>query len=148
MGEHRVALSWQKGDAAFTYETYTRDHDIAFKSGAAHLAVSASPAYRGDAGKADPEDLMVAAMSSCHMLSFLAIAAKKRLTVLSYQDDAVGFLEDDGGQLWIARAILRPKIVFETEPDAQTVAQIHHMAHQACFIANSVKTEIRVEPRS
>ena len=147
MAEHRIALNWQKGDAPFTYEAYPRNHDIAFKTGAAHIAVSASPAYRGDAGKPDPEDLLVASMSSCHMLSFLAIAAKKRLTVLSYQDDAVGFLEDDGGKLWITRAILRPKIVFETEPDAETLAHIHHMAHQACFIANSLKTDIQVQPR-
>ena len=147
MSEHRIALNWQKGDAPFTYETYSRNHDVAFKAGAAHMTVSAYQAYRGDAAKPDPEDLLVAAMSSCHMLSFLAIAAKKRLTVLSYRDDAVGFLEDDGGTLWIARAILRPTVVFETPPDAHTLAQIHHMAHQACFIANSLKTEIQVEIR-
>ena len=97
--------------------------------------------------KADPEDLLVAALSSCHMLSFLAIAAKKKLTVISYQDDAVGFLENDGGKLWITRVILRPKVVFETDADAETLAEIHHLAHEACFIANSVKTDVTVEPR-
>ena len=147
MAEHRIALTWHKGDAPFTYQAYSRNHDIAFKSDTVHMAVSASPAYQGDAGKPDPEDLLVASMSSCHMLSFLAIAARKRLTVLSYQDDAVGFLEDDGGRLWLTRAILRPKVEFETAPDAQTLAQIHHLAHQECFIANSVKTDIQVQPR-
>src|SRR5215212_8243742 len=88
MSEHRIALEWQKGDAAFTYEAYTRNHTIRFKDGQETLIASASPPYRGDGSRADPEDLLVAALSSCHMLSFLAIAAKKKLVVTSYQDDA------------------------------------------------------------
>jgi organic hydroperoxide reductase OsmC/OhrA len=84
------------------------------------------------------------------MLSFLAIAAKKKVTVDSYQDDAVGFLENDsskqgGGKWWLARVILRPKVT--SSADAATLAEIHHLAHQACFIANSVKTDVTVEPR-
>ncbi len=145
MSEHRIALDWQKGDTAFTYEAYTRNHTIGFKDGREILTASASPAYRGDAGKADPEDMLVAALSSCHMLSFLAIAAKKRLTVTSYQDDASGFLESEGGKLWMTRVILRPKV--EIDADRQALMQIHHMAHEACFIANSVKTDVTVEPR-
>ena len=146
MGEHHIALSWDKGDAPFTYDAYPRNHTIAFKDGAEKVTASASPAYKGDAGKADPEDMLVAALSSCHMLSFLAIAAKKRLTVHSYRDDAVGFLENDGGKLWMTRVILRPKVAIDT--DAETLAQIHHMAHEACFIASSVKTDVSVEPQS
>lgn len=145
MSEHRIALDWKAGDGAFTYESYTRNHSIQFKDGAQLLAASASPVYRGDADKADPEDMLVAALSSCHMLSFLAIAAKKRLTVTSYRDEAVGFLENEGGKLWITRVILRPRV--ESDADPETLMQIHHLAHQACFIANSVKTEITVEPR-
>jgi len=145
MSEHRIALSWEKGDVPFTYDAYPRNHTIAFKSGQETVIASASPAYKGDGSKADPEDMLVAALSSCHMLSFLAIAAKKKLTVNSYQDDAVGFLENDGGKLWITRVILRPKVAIDT--DAQTLSQIHHLAHEACFIANSVKTEVTVEPR-
>jgi organic hydroperoxide reductase OsmC/OhrA len=149
MSEHRIALEWNKGETAFTYETYPRNHTIQFKGGCSKdgqdLTASASPTYRGDAAKADPEDMLVAALSSCHMLSFLAIAAKKRLTVTSYQDDAVGFLENEGGKLWITRVILRPRV--EMDADPETLMQIHHMAHEACFIANSVKTEITVEPR-
>lgn len=145
MSEHRIALDWSLGDAAFTYEAYPRNHLIRFKDGQETLTASASPVYRGDGSKADPEDMLVAALSSCHMLSFLAIAAKKRLTVTSYQDEAVGFLENDAGKLWITRVILRPKI--EMNADAETLMQIHHMAHEACFIANSVKTEVTVEPR-
>lgn len=149
MSEHHIALHWEKGDAPFTYDAYPRNHTISFKNGQDTLIASSSPAYRGDGGKADPEDLLVAALSSCHMLSFLAIAAKKRLTVHSYRDDAVGFLENDsstgsGGKLWIARVILRPSVVIDA--DAETLAHIHHRAHEACFIANSVKTRVSVEP--
>jgi organic hydroperoxide reductase OsmC/OhrA len=145
MGEHRIRLNWTDGGKPFTYETYPREHTISYKNGQQVMATSAAPAYRGDGIHADPEDLLVAALSSCHMLSFLAIAAKKRLAVKSYQDDAVGFLENDGGKLWITRVILRPRI--ESDIDAATLEQIHHMAHEQCFIANSVKTGISVEPQ-
>src|SRR5579863_5869990 len=115
MAEHRITLNWEKGDAPFTYDAYPRNHAIAFKDGPETLIVSGAAAYRGDGSKADPEDLLVAALSSCHMLSFLAIACKKKLTVKSYQDDAVGFLEDEGGKPWITRVILRPKVVIDTD---------------------------------
>jgi len=147
--EHRIALNWEKGETPFTYEAYPRNHTISFKNGQETMIVSASPAYKGDGNKADPEDMLVAALSSCHMLSFLAIAAKKKLTVHSYQDDAIGFLENDsstgGGKLWITRVILRPQVVIDA--DADTLAHIHHLAHEACFIANSVKTQVSVEVR-
>src|SRR3569833_958529 len=105
MSEHRIALSWEKGDAPFTYDAYPRNHTIAFKNGQETVIASASPPHRGDGSKADPEDMQVATLSSCHMLSFLAIAAKKKLTVTSYQDDAVGFLEYDGVKLWMTRVV-------------------------------------------
>ena len=146
MAEHKITLNWQKGDAAFTYDAYPRNHQITFKDGVAKT-FSAAPAYRGDASKGDPEDMFVAALSSCHMLSFLAIAAKKKLTVLSYDDEAVGFMEKEGGKLWITRTVLHPKVRFETAPDAATLAEMHHQAHELCFIANSVKTEVTVEPQ-
>jgi organic hydroperoxide reductase OsmC/OhrA len=151
MSEHHIALNWEKGDGPFTYDAYPRNHAIGFKNGQETVIFSSSPAYKGDASKADPEDLLVAALSSCHMLSFLAIAAKKKLTVHSYRDDAVGFLENDAsdgkaGKLWISRVILRPKVAIDA--DAETLAHIHHLAHEACFIANSVKTQVSVEPRT
>ena len=149
MAEHKISLSWSRGEAAFTYDAYPRNHEITFKNGAP-VTFSAAAAYRGDASKGDPEDMLVAALSSCHMLSFLAIAAKKRVSVESYRDDASGFLENDlsiggGGKLWMARVILRPQVVCSA--DAATLADIHHLAHEACFIANSVKTKVTVEPR-
>jgi organic hydroperoxide reductase OsmC/OhrA len=150
VAEHRIMLSWEKGEAPFTYDAYPRNHAIAFKNGQETMIASGATAYKGDASKADPEDLLVAALSSCHMLSFLAICAKKKLTVKSYQDNAVGFLENDSadgkvGKLWMTRVILRPKVVCDA--DAATLEHVHHLAHEACFIANSVKTEVTVEPR-
>ena len=144
MAEHKIALNWVRGDAPFTYETYPRNHTIAFKNGAP-VTFSSAPAYKGDPARGDPEDLLVAALSSCHMLSFLAIASKKKVNVESYEDDAVGFLENDGGKLWMTRVILRPKVVCSA--DAAQLAEIHHLAHAACFIANSVKTSVSIEPR-
>ena len=145
MAEHRIRLVWEKGDAPFTYNDYPRNHTLSFKNGQESLTASASPAYKGDAGKADPEDLLVASLSSCHMLSFLAICAKKRVTVTHYEDDAVGFLENDNGKWWVARVILKPRVACDA--DAAVLEEIHHQAHEACFIANSVKTDVRVEPR-
>ena len=145
MSEHRIHTSWTNGDAPFAYETYSRIHSIAFKDGGDTVTVSAAPVYRGDGKHADPEDMLVAALSSCHMLSFLAIAAKKKIILDSYEDDAVGFLENDGKKFWIAKVILRPRVV--SNADAATLAEIHHLAHEACFIANSVKTSVIVEPR-
>ena len=145
MAEHKIRLTWNDAGKPFTYEAYPREHQIAFKDGQDTLTASASPAYKGDGRHGDPEDMLVAALSSCHMLSLLAICTKKKITVQSYEDDAVGFLENDGGKLWITRVILRPKVVCSA--DAATLEQIHHLAHEACFIANSVKTEVTVEPR-
>ena len=144
MAEHRIALKWFKGDVPFTYEAYPRNHTIAFKGGAP-VMFSAAPAYKGDPAKGDPEDMLVAALSSCHMLSFLAICAKKRITVEAYDDEATGWLENEDGKLWMTRVVLRPKV--RTDAAAEILAEIHHLAHEACFIANSVKTRIVVEPR-
>lgn len=148
MAEHRISLAWDDGGKPFTYESYPREHQILFKDGQS-ITASAAPAYKGDGVHADPEDLLVAALSSCHMLSFLAICAKKRIVVKSYRDNAVGFLENDmsqggKGKLWVTRVILKPQV--DAGADAATLAQIHHLAHEACFIANSVKTQVLVEP--
>lgn len=146
MSEHRVAVTWKGDGQPFRYATYTRNYDVAFKGGATRVTGSAAPDYKGDATRPDPEDMLVAALSACHMLSFLALATKKQLSVESYEDDAVGFLENDNGRLWIARVILRPKVLFAAAPDPAVLAELHEHAHQACFIANSVKTDVRVEP--
>jgi organic hydroperoxide reductase OsmC/OhrA len=142
MAEHKITLAWTDGGKPFTYDSYPREHAVTFKNGQT-MTVSAAPAYRGDGVHGDPEDLLVAALSSCHMLSFLAICTKKKVTVKSYRDDAVGYLESEGGKLWMTRVILRPQV--DCDADAAALEQIHHLAHDACFIANSVKTVVSVE---
>ncbi len=106
--------------------------------------------FRGDADRVDPEEAYVASLSSCHMLTFLAICARKRLTVDAYEDDAVGFLEKGRtGIVGLARRCFRRGCVSRRErmSNAETLDQLHHLSHEECFIANSVKTEITVEPR-
>ncbi len=107
--------------------------------------------FKGDADRVDPEEQFVAALSACHMLTFLAICARKRLTVEAYEDNAEGFLEKGAnGKLQMTRVTLRPRATFAagTEIDAAKLADIHHKSHEECFIANSVKTDVAVEPQS
>jgi organic hydroperoxide reductase OsmC/OhrA len=149
MSEHRAQISWQRTTPDFTYESYSRDHEWRFPDGPT-VPASASPQYRGHAGRVDPEGALVAALSSCHMLSFLAIAARKRLTVETYSDDAVGHMEKNAdGRLAVTRVTLRPRVTWAVGADvtAEVLDKLHHQSHVECFIANSVKTEITVEPQ-
>jgi organic hydroperoxide reductase OsmC/OhrA len=149
MSEHRAVVKWSRTSADFTYMSYNRDHT--WRMGQTDVPASAAPAYRGDAAKVNPEDALVAALSSCHMLTFLAIAAKKKFPLDSYEDEAVGVLEKNTkGKLAVTRVTLRPKIVWA---QGVTVSQdelsaMHHSAHEECFIANSVTTDVKVEPRA
>ncbi len=150
MSEHHATIDWNRSSADFTYDSYNRAHQMRFKDGAIVLAASAAPAFKGDADRVDPEEAYVAALSSCHMLTFLAICARKRLSIDAYEDHATGFLEKgDTGKLWMARVILAPRVTFGAgvEVDAQLLEQLHHMAHDQCFIASSVNTSITVTPR-
>ena len=149
MAEHHAGVRWKKTTDAFTYETYNRAHEMVFKGGAIRLPSSSAPAFRGDADRVDPEEAYVAALSSCHMLTFLAICARKRLTVEGYEDDAVGFLEKgSNGKLWVARVVLRPRVTFASgnEPGEPELHAIHEQSHAECFIANSVNTDVSVAP--
>jgi len=146
MSEHRVTIDWQRGEADFRYETYPRDHLWRFEGGV-EVAASAAPDYLGSAERVDPEEAFVAALSSCHMLTFLALAARKRLVVESYRDRAVGVLEKNAdGRPAITRVALRPEVRFAEAPPEAVLAKLHHQAHEHCFIANSVTTEVTVEP--
>jgi organic hydroperoxide reductase OsmC/OhrA len=148
LSEHHAGLHWTRTSADFSYDSYNRAHEMRFKEGAIVLPASSAPAFRGDAARVDPEEAFVASLSSCHMLTFLAICARKRLTVDAYDDDAVGRLEKgENGRLWVGHVTLRPRIRFAdgvTLTPAQ-LAELHHRAHEECFIASSVKTEITVE---
>ncbi len=148
MSDHRVSLRWDRREPGFDYETYSRDHMLEFGSGL-QVPVSAAAEYKGNADLVDPEQLLVGALASCHMLTFLAIAAKKRYTVDSYRDDAVGELgKNDDGRFALTKVTLRPSIVFsgDRRPDADALAAMHASAHKHCFIANSVTAAVSVEP--
>jgi organic hydroperoxide reductase OsmC/OhrA len=149
MSEHHATITWRRETPDFTYDGYDRTHKIRF-GGGVEIDASSAPEYKGRAEVPNPEEELVAAMSSCHMLTFLAIAARRRLTVDSYEDDASGVLEkNDAGRLAITRATLRPRVRFSGKaPTAEELEKLHHSAHEQCFIANSVSTDIRVEPRS
>lgn len=150
MSEHHAGVRWTRATDTFAYETYNRAHELVFKSGSIRLPASSAPAFRGDADRVDPEEAYVAALSSCHMLTLLAICARKRLTVDSYEDDAVGYLEKGtDGKPWVARVTLRPLVRFAagTTPDPAALHAIHEQSHGECFIANSVKTDVSVAPQ-
>lgn len=149
MSEHKATIEWTRQSPDFSYESYNRDHDWSFDGGT-RVRASAAPAYLGNEACVDPEEAFVASLSSCHMLTFLAIACKRRFVVDRYRDEAVGTLaKDSAGNLAITKVTLRPEIAFggERAPTPEELRTLHEQAHHACFIANSVKTEIVVEPR-
>jgi organic hydroperoxide reductase OsmC/OhrA len=148
MSEHRATVAWRRTSDSFDYDAYNRDHEWTFECGV-RVPASAAPDFRGNPGHVDPEEALVAALSSCHMLTFLAVCARKRLVVDSYDDQAVGYLEKNAeGNLAVTRVVLRPRVRFggEGPPPDDELAQLHAKAHHNCFIANSVRTEVTVEP--
>lgn len=150
MSDHRIKLQWSRTTPDFDYKTYNRDHAVTFKNGKS-VQMSAAPAYKGNPQSVDPEEAFVASLSSCHMLTFLALAANRKLVVDEYIDDAVGHLEKNAnGKLAITRVTLRPQITFAdgVTQDEQTLHALHEKAHHECFIANSVTTEVTVESPS
>ena len=147
MAEHKITLEWKRETEAFTYDTYNRDHTWSFEGGS-KLTASAAPGYRGNPALVNPEEAFVAALSSCHMLTFLAVAAKRKFVVDTYSDHAVGVLEKNAtGKLAVTRVILRPSVAFSGSitPTKEQLAALHEEAHRGCFIANSVTTDVMVE---
>ena len=149
MSEHHATITWRRSSADFTWQTYNRAHEWRFT--ATTVPASATKEFRGDESRVNPEEALVAALSACHMLTFLAVAAKRKLSLDSYEDDAIGVLEKNAaGKLAITRVTLRPKIVWSAgvSVSADDLAKLHHDAHEGCFIANSVTTEVTVTPRA
>jgi organic hydroperoxide reductase OsmC/OhrA len=148
MSEHKAEIRWSRTGDDFSYATYSRDHSWRFDNGV-EVPASASPQYKGSPSCVDPEEAFVAALSSCHMLTFLAIASRENLVVNEYRDDAVGFLEKNAeGKLAVTRVILRPAVSFQGDsPPVAQLQDLHHAAHEQCFLANSVQTRIEIEPR-
>jgi organic hydroperoxide reductase OsmC/OhrA len=143
VSSHSATILWQRATEGFSYAEYNREHQWHFGSGSRWPA-SAAPQYLGNGRHTDPEEAFVAAVSSCHMLSFLAICARKRIVVDRYVDQAIGTLEKNTrGRLAISRVELAPVISFAGPPPAaDTLAGIHELAHRECFIANSVNSEV------
>ena len=152
MTEHIANITWSRGEQVFTDRSYSRTHLWNFDGGLT-LVASASPLVVkppfSDPAALDPEEAFVAALSSCHMLWFLDLAAAHGLRVDSYNDRAVGVLERDAdGALAITRVTLFPEVVFSgaSVPTAAEYDNLHHKAHASCFIARSVKTTVRCQP--
>lgn len=150
MSEHAITLNWSRTSQDFTYETYNRSHDITFKNGQA-VRFSSSPAYHGDADCVDPEEALVAALTSCHMLTFLALASKRGLSVDSYVDEPIGHMNKNAsGKSALTRIELRPHVQFSQESKQPTDADLenlHKNAHEACFIANSICADVTITPQ-
>ena len=143
---YRTRCTWS-GSTGLGYEHYRREHAVSAPPAAATLALSADPAFRGDPARLSPEQLLVMAASSCQLLSFLAVAARARLDVLSYEDDAEGVMPENDKPVRLVAIYLRPRIVLAPGPaDEVRVRQLVDLAHRECYIANSLKTEITVEP--
>jgi organic hydroperoxide reductase OsmC/OhrA len=152
MGEYRATVEWRRETADFDYKTYNRTHTLAFESG---IRVPASAATRNIPTTAagvpgvDPEQAFVASLSSCHLLWFLHLASQAKLVVDRYLDQATGVLEKNAeGRVAMTRVTLRPVVTYSGRaPSPEEHAQLHEGAHDKCFIANSVKTAVAIEPR-
>ncbi len=147
MSEHHAKIAWKLDTDSFDYKTYNREHRWEFQGGET-VRASAAPAFLGKPEFVDPEEALVAALSACHMLTFLAIASMKKFVIESYDDDAVGYMEkNEAGKSAITRVVLRPDIVFSGDnlPSQADLGWMHEKAHKECFIANSVTTAITVE---
>ena len=152
MAEHlyKATVSWRRGDGEFAKGRYSRGHTWRFDGGI-EVPASASPQvvpkpYVVEAA-VDPEEAFIASLSSCHMLFFLDFARRAGFVIDSYSDEAEGVLaKRDDGKMWMSRVTLRPRMEWAGDaPDEAALADIHHKAHEACFIANSVTTEVVVD---
>jgi len=149
MATFNVDLNWNRDSSDFSHASFNRNHQIQFSCGI-HLEASSAPEYLGDSGKANPEEIFLASVASCHMLTFLAIAAKSRYVVDRYQDSPEASLEkNEAGMPVISRVHLKPKVEFSGDkiPDEEKIKILHEKAHKYCFIANSVKSEVVWDPQ-
>jgi organic hydroperoxide reductase OsmC/OhrA len=152
MSQYKANVSWTRNGAAFVDNRYSRGHLWRFDGGA-QIPASSSPHVvpppMSDPAAVDPEEAFIASLSSCHMLWFLYFAAKGKFVVDSYVDDAVGILgKDAGGRTAITQVTLYPKVDFSGPPPTEAqLREMHDKAHEQCFIANSVKSELRCQPR-
>jgi organic hydroperoxide reductase OsmC/OhrA len=152
MIHYSAEVLWLRGEQDFLNSRYSRRHSLRFDGGL-EIPGSSSPHVvplpMSDASAVDPEEAFIASLSSCHMLWFLSIAAKRKFCVDRYFDAAKGLMEKNtAGKMFVSVITLRPEVTFSGErlPTREQIEQMHHAAHEECFLANSVKTEVRCEP--
>jgi len=150
MSEHKAAISWKRTSPDFLKGKYSREHTWSFDGGitvSASASPSVVPVPFSNPAYVDPEEAFVASVSSCHMLWYLSLAGQQGFQVDSYQDEAVGAMtKNENGVLWISSIKLNPKITYsgEKRPTPEDEERLHHQAHERCFIANSIKTQVTV----
>ena len=150
MSEHKAVIRWERKDPDFLEGKYSREHTWSFDGGVtvpASPSPSVVPAPWSKPENVDPEEAFVASISSCHMLTFLWLASKAGFVIDRYEDAAFGRMsKNDDGVLWVSQVELHPTIVYsgQRKPTPDEVARLHHQAHEQCFIANSVRTQITV----
>jgi len=152
MAEHKAILEWRLKDGEdFLKGRYSREHTWRFDGGTtvpASSAPSVVPVPYSNPAGVDPEEAFVASVSSCHMLTFLFLGAKRGFLIESYTDEAVGIMgKNNAGVPWVSRVTLNPRIKYRGEriPTPEELKELHHLSHEQCFIANSIKTEVVVE---
>lgn len=145
---YRVDVEWtgNRGSGTDGYRNYDRDHVIRI-GGKPVIHGSADPTFHGDASRHNPEDMLVTALSACHMLSYLHMATKAGVVVIAYRDAAEGSMVTEGAVGRFAEVVLRPVVTISAASDSAKAEAAHHDAHHACFIANSVNFPVRCEPR-
>jgi organic hydroperoxide reductase OsmC/OhrA len=144
--ESTVRWTGNTGTGTSTYRAYSRNHEIV-ANGKPTILGSSDPAFNGDASRYNPEELLVASLSACHMLWYLHLCAVNKVVVLDYEDRAGGIMEEtaDGGGRFL-EVILNPQITVTKESDLETAKKLHHDAHEKCFIASSVNFPVGCEP--
>lgn len=150
MSEHKAIIQWAFSGADFLKGKFSREHTWTFDGGVtvpASASPSVVPAPYSSVAAVDPEEAFVASIASCHMLTFVWLASRAGFSIESYRDEAVGVMtKNERGMPWVSAVTLRPEIVWNGEqlPTGEDLDRLHHQAHEQCFIANSVKTEITV----
>lgn len=147
--QYNAKLRWtgNRGTGTSHYRAYGRDHEITGDGKTIAIPASSTPVFRGDKDRYNPEELLIGALSGCHMLWFLHLCAQAGVTVTSYEDEADGTMEmnpDGSGQF--TEVVLRPRVQYVEAPSRQNAEELHHRAHELCFIARSVNFPVRCEP--